>query len=220
LRLENIKLSDHLEYFISAVQGVAAFDEPLEKILEALYENIKQLLPANSALAATPMQAIAEAKPTHDNAKQLEEANQAYKNKNYQKAFVLYSLLAEQGHTDAQFSLGRMYDHGEGVSHDTGQAVQWYRKAAEQGNAKAQFNLGVMYANGEGVNKDKVKTFQWYRKAAEQGYTNAQFNLGWMYEKGDGVSQAKEQAIYWYKKAAEQGDTDAQNRLTYLSKQP
>ena len=38
---------------------------------------------------------------------------------------------AEQGDAEAQFSLGRMYDEGEGVAEDDAEAVRWYRLAAE-----------------------------------------------------------------------------------------
>ncbi len=213
LRLENISLSDHLEYFISAVQGIAAFNKPLEKVLEDLYQNIKPLLPANSVPAAPPTQAIAEAKPKEDSAKHLEAANQAYQNKNYHQALALYLPLAEQGQMNAQFTLAWMYDNGEGVSQDKGQAVRWYRKAAEQGHADAQYNLGSLYTRGDGVNQDKGQAVHWYRKAAEQGDPDAQFNLGVMYATGEGVSQDKEKAVQWYRKAAEQGDANAQYNL-------
>ncbi|MFQ5329466.1 MAG: hypothetical protein ACE5D4_05690 [Thermodesulfobacteriota bacterium] len=38
-----------------------------------------------------------------------------------------------------------MYEKGEGIVRDYGEAVKWFRKAAEQGNALAQHNLWVMY---------------------------------------------------------------------------
>ena len=50
-------------------------------------------------------------------------------------------VAAEQGDAEAQFSLGVMYDFGEGVPQNDTEAVRWYRMAAEQG-AAAQFNLG------------------------------------------------------------------------------
>lgn len=213
LRLENIDLSDHLEYFISAVQGIAAFDKPLEKVLEDLYQIIKPLQPVNSARAAPASQAVAETKPKKTTAKQLQEAYQAYINKNYHKALALYLPLAEQGLATAQCNLGVMYENGEGVSHDKGQAVLWYRKAANQGDATAQFNLALMYQKGDGVSQDKGQAVHWYRKAAEQGNATARNNLGYMYEKGEGVNQDKGQAVQWYRKAAEQGYADAQFNL-------
>ena len=52
--------------------------------------------------------------------------------------------LAEAGDAELQFSLGVMYEHGEGVRQDYAEAVRWYRKAAEQGDSDAQHNLGGM----------------------------------------------------------------------------
>jgi len=34
---------------------------------------------------------------------------------------------AERGNAQAQFSLGRMYDNGQGVRQDYAEAVKWYR---------------------------------------------------------------------------------------------
>jgi TPR repeat protein len=45
----------------------------------------------------------------------------------------------------AQFSLGKMYMDGLGVTQDQPQAVTWFRQAADQGHAGAQRMLGVMY---------------------------------------------------------------------------
>jgi TPR repeat protein len=46
-----------------------------------------------------------------------------------------YRLAAEQGYARAQYSLGRMYESGQGVPEDYVEAVRWYRLAAEQGYA-------------------------------------------------------------------------------------
>ena len=55
-------------------------------------------------------------------------------------------MAAEQGYADAQFSLGLMYDSGQGVAQNYVEAAKWYRRAAEQGEAAARNNLGIMYA--------------------------------------------------------------------------
>ena len=106
--------------------------------------------------------------------------------------------LAVQGHANAQFNLGFMYDNGNGVLQDYAEAVVLYRKAAEQGLARAQSNLGVMYANGNGVVQDYAEAAVWYRLAAEQGYAKAQSNLGFMYDNGNGVLQDAVLAHMWY----------------------
>ena len=82
-------------------------------------------------------------------------------------------MAAEQGHAQAQFNLGVMYDNGEGVPEDDAEAVKWFRMAAEQGYALAQYNLGVMYATGEGVPEDYVRAYAWFNLAAAQGYEPA-----------------------------------------------
>jgi hypothetical protein len=37
----------------------------------------------------------------------------------------------------AQYNLGVMYESGEGVSQDFGEAANWYRNGAQQGNEEA-----------------------------------------------------------------------------------
>ena len=88
--------------------------------------------------------------------------------------------LAEQGHADAQFNLGVMYENGLGVPQDNKTAGKWYRLAAEQENALAQYNLGLMYYNGRGVPQDNKTAVKWYTLAAEQGivYAHMWGNLG------------------------------------------
>tara|TARA_B110000014_G_C19986057_1_gene510628 strand:- start:271 stop:780 length:510 start_codon:yes stop_codon:yes gene_type:complete len=87
-----------------------------------------------------------------------------------------WTPLAKQGDADAQFSLGVMYEKGEGVAKDNKAAVKWYTLAAEQGLADAQFNLGVMYANGTGVIKDNVYAHLWWNIAASSGDEDASEN--------------------------------------------
>ena len=72
---------------------------------------------------------------------------------------------AEQGHVMAQFTLGAMYDKGDGVPEDDAEAIEWYTKAAEQGDTEAQYKLGVMYANGKGVTEDFKQGYMWFTLA-------------------------------------------------------
>ena len=135
------------------------------------------------------------------------------KPKNHIEAAKWFRLAAEQGHADAQFSLGVCYEKGIGVDQDYTEAVDWYRMAAEQGDAIAQCNLGLCYKNGIGVDQDYTEAVDWYRMAAEQGDAIAQYNLGDCYVNGIGVDQDYVEAVKWYRLAAEQGDADAQCNL-------
>ena len=59
-------------------------------------------------------------------------------------SFLELRRLAEQGHADAQFTLGFRYDEGEGVPENLVEAVKWLGLAAEQGHADAQFTLDII----------------------------------------------------------------------------
>ena len=49
----------------------------------------------------------------------------------------LYRLAAEQGHVEAQYNLGTMFEAGRGVAQDDAEAAKWYGLAAEQGHVAA-----------------------------------------------------------------------------------
>lgn len=51
---------------------------------------------------------------------------------------------AEQGHADAQASIGFMHLQGVGVPQDHRQAAPWIRKVTEQGDARVQAALESM----------------------------------------------------------------------------
>ena len=89
----------------------------------------------------------------------------------YVKALRLFRIAAEKGKISsglAQYSLGLMYDEGQGVPQDYAEAVKWYRKAAEQGHARAQNNLGAMYYKGRGVPQDYAEAHMWFNLAASR----------------------------------------------------
>ncbi len=131
----------------------------------------------------------------------------------YAEAVRWYRLAGEQGHAEAQATLGSMYRNGEGVAQDYAEAVRWYRLAGEQGHADAQATLGSMYENGEGVAQDDSEAVRWYRLAGEQSHADAQASLGSMYGNGEGVAQDYAEAVRWYRLAGEQGHADAQASL-------
>ena len=136
--------------------------------------------------------------------------------KDYHKAFELFTKAAERGYAAAQYKLGVMHWYGRGVSRNYGLAYEWYLKAAKQGYADAQNVVGRCHEEGWGCKKDCVEAVNWYKKAAEQGLAVAQSNLACMYEKGEGVARDLPQAFVWYSKAAKQGNAYAQYCLANL----
>ncbi|MCL2473656.1 MAG: sel1 repeat family protein [Alphaproteobacteria bacterium] len=123
----------------------------------------------------------------------------------YNKAVEWFKKAAEQGHSSAQFELGRMYAEGKGVPQDYSKAAEWHTKASEKGHAAAKYNLCIMHAEGKGVPQDYNKAaecmgsvlhylidyhhgricftraIEWLEKTSEQGLAASQFELGQIY---------------------------------------
>lgn len=97
--------------------------------------------------------------------------------------FQKYLAKAQAGDVDAQYNLGIMYYHGEGIAKNHDEALKWFHLSAEQGDAEAQFNLGFMYGRGEGTGKDHRASMEWFQKAASQGHAGAREILEKMFRK-------------------------------------
>jgi uncharacterized protein len=110
-----------------------------------------------------------------------------------------------------------MYEHGDGVAQNYGEALKWYQLAANQGDALAQLNLGVMSRDGNGVLKNYAEAIKWFRLAADQGLALAQFNLGLMYVNGLGPLDYV-QAYMWLSLSAAQGTQDAPKNLEIIER--
>ena len=52
--------------------------------------------------------------------------------KQYKKAFEYYKKAAKKDDAYAQYSLGFMFEHGQGVEKNINKAKEWYEKAAKQ----------------------------------------------------------------------------------------
>ena len=124
-----------------------------------------------------------------------------------------FRVHAEQGNAHAQFSLGYMYDHGQGVRMDWTEAARWYHLAAEQGDACAQLELGLKYEMGTGVRQDGSQAARWYRLAAESGVADAQTRLASIFYSGRIIPRDYGEAVRWYRAAAEQDNTHALGML-------
>lgn len=101
----------------------------------------------------------------------------------YTEAVTWYRKAAEQGHADAQNSLGVRYDNGQGVTQSHTEAVKWFRKAAEQGDRWAQCNLGWKYFYGQGVPQSYDGAIRWFKESAKQNHKWAYNALGYCYKR-------------------------------------
>jgi TPR repeat protein len=130
---------------------------------------------------------------------------------------------AANGHTIAQWKLGRMYADGDGVNRDDLRAFEYFRGIVEahaddaRGTAQARFVANAFVALGnyylEGIPDSYVKADpdrarEMFSYAASYfGDPDAQYRLGRMYL--DGGKDAK-QAARWLSLAAHKGQYQAQ----------
>lgn len=119
-------------------------------------------------------------------------------------------VMALNGNHDAEFELGAMFEHGDGVEKDLAKAKEWYEKAAQAGNRQAAFNLGMMHRNGEGIDVNLDAARRWFVRASDAGDVRAAYQLGQMSYLGRGTEQNYERALQYYLKAAKGGLADAQ----------
>ncbi|MBB4004872.1 SEL1-like repeat protein [Aurantimonas endophytica] len=135
-----------------------------------------------------------------------------------EEAAVWFARSADRGFAPAQYSLGTLYEKGNGVARDTVAARDWYLKAAEQGNVRAMHNLAVLFATGVDGKSDPVLAARWFREAANYGMTDSQYNLGILYARGAGVEQDLTESFKWFSIVAAAGDTDAGAKRDEIAK--
>lgn len=98
----------------------------------------------------------------------------------YAHAREWYQKAADQDHHLAQFNLGQMFAHGQGMPKSDSMALMWIRRAADGGDAGAQYNMGDRYARAclHGSEMDacesRVESYKWFALAAAQNYRDAQ----------------------------------------------
>lgn len=146
----------------------------------------------------------------------FEEGKEAYQAKDYKRAIEILKPLAEQGNSQAQVTLGIMYDNGHGVPLDQTEAFNWYVKAAKQGDPIVQHDVGVKYFQGQGVDQDYQQAAYWWEQSANAGLADSQFNLGLMYYRGLGIEQDYKKASELFFAAAKQGHGNAQYSLAVM----
>lgn len=129
---------------------------------------------------------------------------------------------AALGDTTAQFSLGQLYQYGEGVAKNSEEAIKYYQLAAAQQELRAEYNLGVLYLEGHDVSADYQKGISLLRDAAFKGNDYAQYALARVYETGypntgeQSIKPDLEQAMAMYNLAAANDYSLAEYRLAQL----
>ena len=73
----------------------------------------------------------------------FDDGKAAYGRGGHAKAYEEFKGLAEPGNATAQYTLGCMYDKGQGVPKNDFEAAKCFRKSAEQRLAGAQIDLDL-----------------------------------------------------------------------------
>jgi len=131
-------------------------------------------------------------------ASEFEDGMQAYRDKDYGTARLLWLPLAESGHTFAMNNVGMMYKKGYGVPRDYKKAVKYFKKSSDQGFSLASYNLAAMYQSGKGVKKNRKLAFKSMLKAAEKRFAKAQIKVGRWHKIGFGTKKNPVKALEWF----------------------
>lgn len=139
--------------------------------------------------------------------------------KNNAEAMKYFKKAAEQGHADAQYKLGRMYEYDVDIpgEQEAMNAQKNFTKKVDSGieNPSDAENYLVSMGNlMQNFNQIQAEAVKWYKKAAIQGHADAQYELGTKYALGfGGLKEDYAEAAKWLIKAAEQGHASAQYEL-------
>ena len=128
-----------------------------------------------------------------------------------EQAIKWFRMAANQGHVQAQYNLGLMYDDAyySGRHQNNKEAATWFMRAAERGHVQAQYKFGLICHSSIAVIRDDVAAACWIEKAASQGLAEAQYTMGCFYRDGIGVKVNYIAAEQWLQKAADHGRPEA-----------
>lgn len=128
------------------------------------------------------------------------------------EAIKWYEMGAKSNEPTCVFTLGLIYEEGDGVQKNILKAADWYQKGAQAGIPSCLYNLGKLIINKE-ISGEEEKGFNLIQQAAESGYSFAQNYMGRVYRFGWYVNANPVRATNWFTKAAEQNMPDAMCNL-------
>jgi len=75
------------------------------------------------------------------------QARVLFLNQQYTQAASALLQLAQQGHTDAQYTIGYMYHYGYGLPRNEKESIRWITTAAARGHPQAKEALARIHAS-------------------------------------------------------------------------
>ena len=147
----------------------------------------------------------------------------------YTKALYWFKKTAEIGSAKAKYSIGEMYEAGEGVEQDYQQAVYWYEEAGGSVETDRDRNIswinkglccaGILYYSGEdGLPKNRARAIECFIKAVENNEEDeiSNYFLGIEYLKGGILEKDYEKARRCLEISVKQGYYAALDCLDFM----
>jgi TPR repeat protein len=134
-----------------------------------------------------------------------------------------YLKAAEQGHAEAQKTIGTFYF----AYTDYEKAEKWLRKAAKKEDTESQYYLGKTLCGdcyGHTYEQDPVsyskinlrEAAKWFELAAKNGHADAQYRIAAMLFDGKGIAKNDKEALKWAHSAVAQNVIDAKVLLGHM----
>jgi TPR repeat protein len=146
-------------------------------------------------------------------------SNKPKLNENLTEAFKFMIKAGEAGHTEAQYTIGSMYQTGNLLEKNSDVALSWLLEAAKNDHRKAQFLAGNNYfvraldATDEEEHENVELARYWYEKSIKDNYLIAIKQYGLFLFMFDKFSPKADKLL---NQVAETGDSDAMNWLGKL----
>ncbi|MBN9286742.1 MAG: hypothetical protein BGO43_02360 [Gammaproteobacteria bacterium 39-13] len=141
----------------------------------------------------------------------------------YEKAFHIFSDLADQGNALAEFKLGQMYYYGQGVEKNLPIAKKWFLKSARLGVKDAKNWVAILFRDGmenrenQADDLDQEDLNQWINYSADNGEPEGLYlkGMGFLYGRNN-FQQSIEEGLQFITQAAQMQFVPAQRELGKL----
>jgi len=120
------------------------------------------------------------------------------------------------GDREAQYTLARLLQRGDGIPRDERGATAWYGKAAEQGHVASALELNRFRHEGADIPADEAKIAAALRPEVDKGDRDAMRALADMQVYGRGLPRDAEQGLSLLRRAAAAGSAAAAEDLSNL----
>ncbi len=101
----------------------------------------------------------------------------AYQSGDYAQALELWKPLAANGHAQASYNLGFIYEFGYGVAPSDTEAFNYYLRAAQLGHVQAQQTVAWMYQRGKGVTANLAQAAHWASLSANSSGSGSETDM-------------------------------------------